>query len=80
MSISTDLHRGAAVMAHTVIFEGKSYRLAVARHMHDGSLSVTPFGGEEHTTEFMNGTIIIEKTPGGFTVTPQKPCDREARR
>ncbi|MDE5744555.1 MAG: hypothetical protein K2H84_02705 [Paramuribaculum sp.] len=83
MTICTEiaLAPGAAVMAHTIIFEGEKYPLSIARHLPDGSLSITRYTNEMHTTEFINGTVAIEKKPDGkYCVIPRKHADIEARR
>ncbi|MDE6651216.1 MAG: hypothetical protein K2K08_02295 [Paramuribaculum sp.] len=77
MNTCTDLPPGEAVLAHCIIFENKSFSLSVARHEHDGTLSITPFNHEVHTTVFVNGTVsIIQKKSGGYCFTRLKPCDK----
>ncbi|MDE6048416.1 MAG: hypothetical protein K2M52_00555 [Paramuribaculum sp.] len=81
MTTCTEIAPGAAVMAHSIIFEGKRYPLSIARHLPDGSLSIKPYTIEMHTTEFINGTVAIEKkSDGRYCVIPQKHGDIEARR
>ncbi|MBD5241455.1 MAG: hypothetical protein HDS59_05190 [Barnesiella sp.] len=81
MSITTDIAPGAAVMAHCIIFEGKEFPLSIARHKLDGSLSITRFDEEVHTTEFVNGTVSVQKKEsGGYFFTQLMPCGKEELR
>lgn len=81
MSTSIELRPGAAVMAHKIIYEDTAHTLAIARHEPEGVLSISPFDTETHTTEFINGTIVIASTPqGGFAFTPLKPSGKGAQR
>lgn len=47
------------ILAHTIIYRGKEYRMALARIADDGSVSITPFDRETHSTEFINGRVHI---------------------
>ncbi len=81
MSTTIELRIGAAVMAHSIIYENTVYPLSIARHETQGVLSITPFDAESHTTEFINGTIVITRTPqGGFAVSHSKLSGKEAQR
>lgn len=81
MSTSIELRPGAAVMAHRIIYEDATHTLAIARHEPEGALSIAPFDTETHTTEFINGTIVIARTPqGGFAFTRSKPSGKGAQR
>lgn len=77
MSTSIDIPAGEAVMAHCIVWKGKNYSLAVARHEYDGSLSIAPFSGEVHTTKFVNGIVEIKEYPeGSYSFTPRMPCGK----
>lgn len=81
MSTSIELRPGAAVMAHKILYGDAVYPLAIARHEPEGVLSITPFDAETHTTEFINGAIVIASTTqGGFVFSRSKPSDKGEQR
>ncbi len=55
------------VLAHNIIHEGKEHHLSVAEISDDrGSVKITPFAVETHSTVFVSGTLEIIKTPDGY--------------
>lgn len=55
------------VLAHKIIFEGMEHNLSVAEISDDrGSVKITPFVSETHSTVFVSGTLEIVKTPDGY--------------
>lgn len=67
------------IMAHAIIYQGRTYRMHVAELTDTGQLSLYPFDTEIHSTPFINGTITIDTIPDPHTgrpslhiLTPQK--------
>jgi len=55
------------VLAHKIIYKGMEHYLSVAEISDDrGSVKITPFVSETHSTVFVPGTLEIIMTPDGY--------------
>lgn len=51
-------------MAHKVIVDNVMHKLSIVTINDDGSVYVSPFDAEIHSTRFIDGTLIVDTISG----------------
>ena len=52
------------LLAHDIIYDGRHYGFSLAEIAPDGTLTITPFSGQEtHSTTFVSGAVTIKVAP-----------------
>lgn len=52
------------LLAHDIIYDGRHYGFSVAEIAPDGTLTITPFSGQEtHSTTFISGVVTVKVAP-----------------
>lgn len=52
------------IAAHTIVYDGRRYRLSVAFVDSDGCVKVEPLKEETPNTVFVNGTVEVDAVDG----------------
>lgn len=58
------------ILAHSILYEGREYRMCVAELQPDGTVTFTPFDSEVHSTVFVSGRVRLTVEGSALRCTP----------